>query len=75
MAERGWNRRFDEPIPTPKGKPLITLRNAAAYITALPKKEADAAEWQAASARHGVRAFRAPLRLIHNFNCISHSKF
>ena len=48
MADRGWKRRFDEPIPTPKGKPLATLRDAAAYITALPKKEADTAEWQAA---------------------------
>jgi hypothetical protein len=32
----------------PRGKPLVTLRDAAAYITALPKKEADTAEWQAA---------------------------
>jgi hypothetical protein len=47
-SERGWKRRFDEPIPRPKGKPLLTLRDAAAYITALPKKEADAPEWQAA---------------------------
>jgi hypothetical protein len=48
VADRGWKRRFDEPIPTPKGKPLATLRDAAAYITALLKKEADTAEWQAA---------------------------
>ncbi len=41
MVDRGWKRRFDDPIPTPKGKPLMTLRDAAAYITALPKKEAD----------------------------------
>ena len=50
MADRGWKRRFDQPIPTPKGKPLVTLRDAAAYSTALPKKEADAPEWQAAIA-------------------------
>jgi hypothetical protein len=48
VADRGWKRRSDEPIPTPKGKPLVTLRDAATYITALPKKEADTAEWQAA---------------------------
>jgi hypothetical protein len=48
VAERGWKRRFDEPIPTPKGKPLVTLKDAAAYIMALPKREADTAEWQAA---------------------------
>ncbi len=43
-----WSRPFDDPIPTPKGKPLVTLKDAAAYIMALPKKEADTAEWQAA---------------------------
>jgi hypothetical protein len=48
VAERGWKRRFDEPIPTPKGKPLVTLKDAAAYIMGLRKKEADTAEWQAA---------------------------
>jgi len=37
-----WSRPFDDPIPTPKGKPLQTLEDAAAYIMALLKKEADA---------------------------------
>jgi hypothetical protein len=32
----------------PDGRKLVTLRDAASYITALPKKEADAADWQAA---------------------------
>jgi hypothetical protein len=32
-----WSRRFDEPIPLPDGKTLITLKQAAAYIIALPK--------------------------------------
>jgi hypothetical protein len=44
----GWSRQFDEPIPLPKGKPLVTLRDAALYITKLPKAEHNAAEWQAA---------------------------
>jgi hypothetical protein len=44
----GWDKKFDEPIPLPKGKPLVTLRDAALYITKLPKAEHDAAEWQAA---------------------------
>jgi hypothetical protein len=48
VADRGWQRRFDEPIPRPKGKPLLTLKDAADFITALPKKEAAAPEWQAA---------------------------
>jgi hypothetical protein len=42
-----WSREFDEPIPLPKGKTLITLRDAALYITELPKAEHDADEWQA----------------------------
>jgi hypothetical protein len=51
MVERsqGWARQFDESIPLPKGKPLVTLRDAATYITKLPKAEHDAAEWQAAT--------------------------
>jgi hypothetical protein len=43
-----WSRKFDEPITLPDGRTLITLRDAAAHITALPKKEAAQAEWQAA---------------------------
>ena len=43
-----WGHEFDEPIALPDGRKLIVLRNAASYITALPKKEADAPEWQAA---------------------------
>ncbi|SHG69413.1 hypothetical protein [Bradyrhizobium erythrophlei] len=43
-----WDKKFDEPIPLPKGKPLLTLRDAALYITKLPKAEHNAAEWQAA---------------------------
>jgi hypothetical protein len=30
------------------GKPLVTLRDAATFITKLPKAEHDADEWQAA---------------------------
>jgi hypothetical protein len=50
---------FDDPIPTPKGKPLLTLKDAAAYIMALPKKEADTAEWQTICVTIGeiLRAF------------------
>jgi hypothetical protein len=44
----GWSRAFDEPISLPKGKTLTTLRDAALYITELPKAEHDAIEWQAA---------------------------
>jgi hypothetical protein len=43
-----WDQQFYEPIPLPKGKALTTLRDAALYITKLPKAEHDADEWQAA---------------------------
>ena len=43
-----WDRPFAEPIALPKGKKLVTLRDAALYITKLPKAEHDAEEWQAA---------------------------
>ena len=43
-----WRRSFDDPIELPKGKKLVTLRDAALYITNLPKAEHDAKEWQAA---------------------------
>jgi hypothetical protein len=48
MPDKGWQRRFDQPIPLPKGKKLVTLRDAAEYITELPKAEHDAEEWLAA---------------------------
>jgi hypothetical protein len=50
MSERksGRSREFDEPIALPDGRKLVTLRDAASYITALPKKEADTREWQTA---------------------------
>jgi hypothetical protein len=43
-----WDHKFFDPIELPNGKMLVTLRDAATYITKLPKAEHDAAEWQAA---------------------------
>jgi hypothetical protein len=43
-----WDQRFFDPIPLPGQKRLVTLRDAALYITKLPKAEHDAGEWQAA---------------------------
>lgn len=43
----GWGRHFDEPIDI-AGPKLATLLDAGGYIAALPKKEHDAPEWQAA---------------------------
>jgi hypothetical protein len=43
-----WSRAFDEPIPLPRGRQLVTLEDAAGYIMKLPKAEQDLEEWQAA---------------------------
>jgi hypothetical protein len=48
MPDRGWRRRFDEPIPLPRGRQLVTPEDAGNYITKLPKAEHEAPEWQAA---------------------------
>src|SRR5258706_4329782 len=43
-----WSRPFDDPMPLPRGRQLVTLEDAGKYITKLPKAEHEAAEWQAA---------------------------
>jgi hypothetical protein len=43
-----WSRKFDDPIPLPRGRQIVTLEDAAKYIQKLPKAEQDLAEWQAA---------------------------
>jgi hypothetical protein len=48
VVSRGWKRRFDEPIPPPRGRQLVTLEDAGNYITKLPKVKHEAQEWQAA---------------------------
>jgi hypothetical protein len=42
------DRRSFDPITVLDRKPFVTLRDAALYITKLPKAEHDAEEWQAA---------------------------
>jgi hypothetical protein len=41
-------RRFEDPIPLPRGRQLVTLKDAADYITKLPKADHESAPWQAA---------------------------
>ncbi len=43
-----WQRKFEDPIPLPDGRKLVTLRDAADYIMKLPKTESDLPEWQTA---------------------------
>jgi hypothetical protein len=45
-----WSRAFEDPIPLPRGRQLVTLKDAAAYILKLPKTEQQhLEEWQAAT--------------------------
>ena len=50
-----WDQRFFDPIILPGRKPLVTLRDAALYITKLPKAEHDAEEWLAATTTPSAR--------------------
>jgi hypothetical protein len=49
LADRGWKRAFDDPIPLPDGRELVTLKDAGTYITKLSKAEHEAPEWLAAA--------------------------
>jgi hypothetical protein len=48
MAAKAGSAPFDEPIALPRGRELVTLKDAGIYITKLPKAEHQAPEWQAA---------------------------
>jgi hypothetical protein len=52
-AKRAWKGSFDDPIPVPRGRQLVTLEDAGNYTRKLPKAEHEAPEWQAASADPG----------------------
>jgi hypothetical protein len=39
LSQVSWSRKFEDPISLPGGRTLVTLRDAADYITTLPKKE------------------------------------
>jgi hypothetical protein len=41
-----WQRRFDDLIPLPRGRQLVTLQDAGNYITKLPKSEHTAPRWK-----------------------------
>jgi hypothetical protein len=43
VSKRGW--QFEDPIPLPDGRLLVTPRDAGDYIANLPKKEAGLPEW------------------------------
>ena len=43
-----WSAPFEDPIVLPDGRQFVTLKDAADYITKLPKKESALPEWQTA---------------------------
>jgi hypothetical protein len=45
MPDKGWQRRFDDPLPLPRGRQLVTLKEAGTYITKVPKAVHEAPEW------------------------------
>ena len=48
MADNGWQREFEDPIPLPDGRMLVTLLDAGEYITTLSKADQQLDAWQAA---------------------------
>jgi hypothetical protein len=74
VAERGWKRRFDQPIPLPRGRQLVTLKDAGNYITKLPQAEHEAPERQAAMealilvATHGGLTIFARIGMMQAIN-------
>jgi hypothetical protein len=44
----GWKRPFDDPIRLANGRQIVTLEDAGAYITELPKADQQLDEWQIA---------------------------
>jgi hypothetical protein len=61
-----WSRAFEDPIPLPRGRQLVTLEDAAAYIMKLPRADQDLPEWQAAT--------EAPLMAAENRGPLMHAR-
>jgi len=65
MADRGWKRPFDDPIPLPRGRQLVTLEDAANYIQKLPVAEQQLLkEWQTAEALLLVVDLSGPTMMV-----------
>jgi hypothetical protein len=48
VADPGWKRPFDDPIPLPGGRQLVSLGDAARYIQSLPEAEHELEHWKTA---------------------------
>jgi hypothetical protein len=44
-----WSDRFDDPIPLPNGRELVTLEDAAGYIVKLSRAKQKLEHWQTAA--------------------------
>jgi hypothetical protein len=44
-----WSRRFDDPIKTPDGRTIKTLKEAADHALSLPENVANTLPWQRAA--------------------------
>jgi hypothetical protein len=69
MAPKGWKHPFDDPIPLPRGRELVTLEDTGNYITKFPKAEHEAPEWQAAMRGSPLVPWRPRLRLVTKPSC------
>jgi hypothetical protein len=68
---KGWRRKFDDPIETPDGARLRTLKEAVAYLAkTVPKKERDmkavttAAEMLTLAAERGMPMMMARIGVL-----------
>lgn len=44
-----WDKPFYDPIQLPRGRQLVTIRDAASYIAGLPRRERAQDYWQPAA--------------------------
>ena len=58
-----WLRKFDEPIPLPNGRELLTLSEAADFIIGLPPEIIALPDWQIAMAALGQVSDTGPTKL------------
>ncbi len=47
-AKINWDKALEDPVQLAGGGALVTLRDAADYIGALPRKEVESPHWQTA---------------------------
>jgi hypothetical protein len=59
-----WFKRFTDPIVLEDGRELLTLQDAADYITKLPKAESDTPDWQIAMETLLMVAERGGLEML-----------